>query len=380
MEVANRTGYLAHWGVHFTGDNAGDVVLYDAVQRLFMHFFPGIEFRSLALRKSPKAGLLDSIKQNALGAVVGGGGLIFPVSDDKSVSGWQWNISKTEMNRLSVPLILFGVGVNTFRGQSEFSDAAKEHLQATCEQAAFIGMRNRGSISKMASLLPDIDANKFIFQPCPTTVLSYFSGHELAPRRLNKVPVVGINAALDRAELRFPGPASDTLNEIAIAAKFLRESGVEICVITHSERDDELLTYMRRQGIAFTRKRLERCLPQHVCEFYGQIDLTIGMRGHSQMIPFGCGKAILSVATHDKLGFFLEDIGHPDWCIDARESDLAAKIFKTSRDLIDNLPDVEGEIHAARQNLWNITTQNMIKIGSALNLEIDPKLLQVSRN
>ena len=51
------------------------------------------------------------------------------------------------------------------------------------------------------------------------------------------------------------------------------------------------------------------------------------MRGHSQMIPFGLRKNILSIVSHDKLKWFLEDIDHPEWGVDVRENDFKNKFI-----------------------------------------------------
>ena len=52
----------------------------------------------------------------------------------------------------------------------------------------------------------------------------------------------------------------------------------------------------------------------------GEIDLVIGMRGHSQMIPFGVGCKILTLGTHNKMKYFLDDISSPDLLIDLNEN------------------------------------------------------------
>jgi polysaccharide pyruvyl transferase WcaK-like protein len=362
---ASKPGYMAHFGVHLTGDNAGDVVLYDAVQRLFLKFVDEGRFRTLALREPVEQNLINELNRDARCIVIGGGGLIFPIEASRSRSGWQWNILQSTLETVSIPLILFAIGVNNFRGQQGFGPEALKHLATTCQKSSFIGLRNNGSIQKLQSMLPDLDRSKVFWQPCPTTVINYFTEFpKVAPQ--NRA-TIAVNTAVDQAELRFQGRAHEVLDSVADACGRLAAAGHNVIVVTHAEKDDSVLPFLKRRKAKHTVKRLERCLASEVTDFYAGVDLTLGMRGHAQMIPFGCGNAIVSIKSHDKLGFFLDDIGHPEWGIEALEPDLATRLVALSESIVRDLPTVRQKIAVARQKLWDLTSQNMERIAASLS-------------
>lgn len=362
---AVNSGYIAHFGVHLTGDNAGDVVLYDAVQRLFQSFDSDCLFRSLLLRKEVDSELINTLNENARAVVIGGGGLIFPIDSALTRSGWQWNITQSTLETVQIPLVLFAVGVNSFRGQMGFAPESLHHLYTTGKKASFIGLRNSGSIRKLQAMLPDLDRSKIFWQPCPTTILNFFT--EIPPNMPKSASTIAVNTVIDKAELRFEGRTREVLDSVADACSRLAANGHQIVIVTHAETDDSIIPFLKRRKTKYKVKRLERCLASEVINFYSQVDLTLGMRGHAQMIPFGCGNAILSIKSHDKLGFFLDDIGHPEWGVEALEADLATRLVTLSEHLINDLGTVKQKVSAARQKLWDLTSQNMESIGAILS-------------
>ena len=53
------------------------------------------------------------------------------------------------------------------------------------------------------------------------------------------------------------------------------------------------------------------------------------MRGHSQMIPFGLCKNIISIISHDKMKYFLEDNNLVDYGVDLDEPEVFENLKKT---------------------------------------------------
>ncbi len=357
---SRKAGYLAHFGVHLTGDNSGDVVLYDAVQRIIASHIGEARFRSLPLRRPVSSDLIETLNRNARAIVLGGGGLFFPTDCLKSHSGWQWNIPIRTLEAIRIPLIVYAVGVNNFREQTGFDQRAIEHLTTTCNKADFIGLRNHGSLHKLTQIAPTIQPDKLHWQPCPTTVLSYFT--ELKPRETQDFRTIAVNTAVDKIELRFKGKTDQVMHGIAEACLRLSLSGNRIVVATHAEQDDYILPYLKQKRVNFQVRRLERCLPQEIIDFYSKVDLTLGMRGHAQMIPFGCGNAIVSIKSHDKLGFFLEDIGHTEWGLEALQPDLSERLVELSESILQDLPAVQREIVCAREKLWRVCQENLKSI------------------
>ena len=97
--------------------------------------------------------------------------------------------------------------------------------------------------------------------------------------------------------------------------------------------------------------------------FYAHIDLAVGMRGHAQMIPFGLRRPIMSLISHDKMRYFLEDIEHPEWGVEVDSPSLAQAMEAA----IDRLETARDEVHAiikiAQTKVWEETVANLRDIG-----------------
>ena len=98
------------------------------------------------------------------------------------------------------------------------------------------------------------------------------------------------------------------------------------------------------------------------------MELVMGMRGHAQMIPFGLNCKILSLGSHDKLKWFLEDIEAIDWWIDLRNdtNHISEIILSKSLDIIEKSDQINEYIKIKQNNLYNITMKNMEFINSII--------------
>jgi polysaccharide pyruvyl transferase WcaK-like protein len=83
---------------------------------------------------------------------------------------------------------------------------------------------------------------------------------------------------------------------------------------------------------------------------YRQASLVIGMRGHATMIPFGVGTPVLSIVSHPKMRYFLEDVERTDWGFDVGEADLGARLAERTLDVLAREDDYRADV-ADRQQL-----------------------------
>ena len=104
--------------------------------------------------------------------------------------------------------------------------------------------------------------------------------------------------------------------------------------------------------------------------FYNGVQCVIGMRGHAQMIPFGLNCGIVSLGTHDKMRWFLDDIGAADWYIDltVETSTISDRIFETfKRTQISEREITWTRLLKAQEFLWSVTEENWWEIGKYLS-------------
>lgn len=337
--------------------NAGDTVLSQCVRRTYE-----TSFNTAWSIRSVKDPVDDGVVNNmnaTKAIIVGGGGLFLPDTNANSVSGWQWAISKDCLRNINTPLIGYSIGYNYFPGQTN-SDLFIENLNAFCRKADFIGLRNHGSVKAVKSLLTDELTDKVCYQPCTTTLI----------RKLYALPAktksnrVAINMAFDREQIRFGEDQELILNQVAKFAKTLEEKGYQIVLVYHMQNDKKIIPYMEAIGIHYEQKDLTAAFPKDVYDFYNGIELVAGMRGHAQMIPFGLNCKIISLGTHDKMRWFLEDIDATDWYVDLRTdpATICERMLECFSQIELKSTDVRLRLLDKQTKLWQITYDNMNKI------------------
>ncbi len=358
----NSKFQIAHLGVHGNVGNGGDTLLFAAVRQLFQKEFAPTNFTLFQVRDEVTEKTIEKINQHDA-LVIGGGGLLLADTNTNSRSGWQWACPTELLDKIKVPIIVFAIGYNRFRGQSEFTDVFYKNVCKLVEKSAFFGLRNYGSIEALKQYLPVELHKKLIFQPCPTTLLSYCYPY-IKPKNIEKS--ISVNIAFDRPHLRFGNQENEILGNIAkVLLKFQKE-GWKIKLFNHMGKDKEALAFLNTQGLYPEQVKLFNVAPQTVIEEYSKVSLALGMRGHAQMIPFGLNVPILSLISHDKLGFFLDDIGHPEWGVEIKSPNFKNNLYYKLNFLTNELENTSDKISNAQEKLWKVTQQNLQSIKTSI--------------
>jgi len=350
----------------FSYANAGDVMLPLAVRDSFhvileqpidwqgIRLYAEVDHREIALLNNSDA------------VVIGGGGLFLKDTNRNNKSGWQWACSLDDLDKIKVPLILFAVGYNRFRDQDDFDPIFTKHVNKFIAKSIFFGLRNHGSIENMKRYIEPQYHDKICFQPCPTTILYplYKDLIDDVKSKMDERPFIAFNCAFDRADLRFGQDSDEKLKAVARVAKRL-STDYHIKYYVHCKPDENFLPYLTEAEVNVEVVNLQGS-PELIVTEYSKPSLTIGMRGHAQMIPFGCQTPILSIISHNKVRWFLEDIDHLDWgseiTSDAFEQDLEDK----ARYILENKSKIQEEIVEAQAKLLDITIQNLNYISKKL--------------
>jgi lipopolysaccharide biosynthesis glycosyltransferase len=352
-------GRLAHVAFYMDEQgNAGDKVLPEAVRRCFgagTAQEPGAWQSEHVHRRFDEAALARVNRQRGL--VIGGGGLFIPDTSPNGASAWQWNITDEMMRRIEVPMAVFAVGYNAFEGQEYARTRFTESLVTLVEQAAFFGLRNHGSVARVRALLPARLREKVVFQPCPTTV-----ARQLVPGwrdPLAREETVLVNCAYDRAGLRFGHDYAHFLDQMATAVRDLGEDA-EVRYAAHAVTDETFVHDLRRvHGISLPVLPMYQWPTERILDEYARTRLVLGMRGHAGMIPFGCGTPILSLISHPKLAYFLQDIGRPEWGVSVHERRLAGLLTERARALLARQEETVADVHDRQRVLWKTTEENI---------------------
>ncbi len=324
---------LCHVTCYAVG-NAGDTALSECVRRTFnQELGTPVNWRLETVYQPVDERLIERI--NATQAlIIGGGGLFLPDTNNNSISGWQWACSKESLNEIKVPIVLYSVGYNYFRGQ-EPSELFIDNLNAIIEKSVFVGLRNHGSVEAVKVLLREPLREKVCYQPCTTTLIRRIMP-ELPPKK--ESGKIAFNFAFDRAEKRYGGRQEEILRGIVKSMYLLRDKGYDIYVVAHCVNDLSVLSEIQDRRKIHAVNATAWDLPR-LARFYNEMDVVLGMRGHAQMIPFGVNCHIISLSSHVKMRWFLEDIGAEDWYVE---------LTKDVPSLVDQIVEKFTVIHERR--------------------------------
>lgn len=345
--------------------NAGDTVLSQCVRKTF-HLLGDYGQWDIFKVSSPVTDRVINKMNHTTGIILGGGGLFLPDTNRNLVSGWQWAISKEQIDKITIPLIIYSVGFNYFRGQN-VSELFIDNVNYMIRKASFVGLRNTGSIRAVRNLVEEDLRDKIVYQPCTTTLIRKIYG-KTVPNKVRS-NVIGINMAFDREDIRFGQDREIILQQVAKTVKRIQDRGYCIAYIMHCFDDDKFIPYLKKTGVKFTIYNLTNKFPDKCFEVYNNIDLMIGMRGHAQMIPFGLNCEIITLGTHEKMRWFLEDIHSLDWY-----EELTYKPEEISGRLLDkfiaiheqNQEETQNRLLREQERLWSITQQNWQRISEII--------------
>jgi len=309
---------------HYVGStrNYGDMAIERSMRRLLsLKSRHPLEFRPIQL-KYPIPITEDHVRLiNDTGdmLLVGGGGLLMRGDGFSTQSGWQFNINRKNLHGLEVPLVLYGIGYNRFPGELDFSEEAKEHIFETWEKATLTSVRNRGTQQELKMM--GVEEKTII--PDPAMFLEPYK--IIIPEIHNKF-CVGLNLAGDRIDRRFGGTMKDDLRKLAyeinqflLDLKFRDRESYKVVYIPHVHEYDSHLSYFLKgefhDKFFDLSKELPWLYPEQslnvpiIAGIYAQMDVVVGMRAHSNIIPYGQKVPVIGYGMHDKIRYFSQQVG-----------------------------------------------------------------------
>lgn len=353
---------ILHVGVHENANrNSGDTVLFEMVRQAFNSLGDNnFEWDKRQVWQAVSENDVRHINNEYDAIIIGGGGLLLKDQKgaDASASGWQWNCSLTALKSISVPIIVFAIGYNRFRDQDDFLSVFDEHINTLISQSIFFSVRNHGSIEKLKTHVAPNLISKIKKQSCPTTIISCLNSN-WSNKQNPKVRRVAINAAFDRIELRLGNTKEPSLKKFNSIINLLKEENYDPVIVAHKQDDLQIIEFLDKHNQNIEIFNLTDMAFNDVIDFYTSVCLSIGMRGHSQMIPLGMRIPIFSIITHDKMRYLLEDINQPEWGAEL-SSDSFIDVFDTYlKNLNNNKSQVEDDIDIIVNSLFHETDNNI---------------------
>ena len=346
---------ITHFSVYTTsnyGDNILVISLRDSIEKILNKSYVWVNKHAYNKFYDEDIQIANQTKC----IIIGGGGLFLKDTNANEISGWIFPISISSIEKIKVPLFLIAVGYNRFRNQDEFEPYFKDNINKIAEKCVFIGLRNNGSIRALKNYVEPKYHNKLIYYPCATTLLSKIY---TIPKFNVKQKFIAINCAFDREVMRFGNKKDYILNSIAnVLKKYSKDYKIKF--YRHMESDEKILPYFDNVNLKYEivnfniDTEMDKCL-----QYYSTPELVLAFRGHAQLIPFGCNTPTLSIISHDKLRWFLEDINHLEYGIDVNDEYFEEKLFRKINYMINNREKIILELKEAQEKLYKITLKNI---------------------
>ena len=351
--------------------NFGDVMLPIAVRASLDTAVPGARWSSIHAHQVFDVERARWANEALDAIVVGGGGLFLPDTAPNGNSGWQWNVTDEALRELRIPVVVYTVGYNLFPGQVFHGDRFASSVRLLVEKSELVGLRNHGSVRSVSDVVGHGASSKVEFLPCVTTVygpLTGRAGSQHVPAAADGAPrpIAYLNIAFDREDLRFRGGYEAFVDELASFVDAVSDR-VEVRCLAHTSSDERIAGDLRRRhGVRVRVEALQLMAPDAALDLLERAAVVVGMRGHAGMIPFGVGTPIISIISHDKLRFFLDDIDHPEWGVEADDPQLGRKLTELVTDVVADQPRYRSEVATARQVLSEVVASANARIGAAV--------------
>ncbi|MCL4821089.1 MAG: polysaccharide pyruvyl transferase family protein [Vicinamibacteria bacterium] len=293
--------------------------------------------------------------------LVGGGGLI-EGGPGNYLSGLNFGFDLGLLERARVPWVFYALGANQFRHTRFFHrDRLRRLLSLVEAKGLLFSVRNDGSRERLQRLvgreLPFVHSipDPGLWVPTRQQALP-----EFAPDRPNLL----VQLAGDRPWQRLGGwrgrlrrlAGLDPLAALArTLAALARERGVRLVLCPHLVTDLELVArfvsllpmQVARDAVTLSPVLKGAAGAPDFFERYRRADLVVGMRGHSAICAVGLGTPFVGLATHDKIGGFLADVGLADWSVDLETDPGFDGLRPLLEHLLDDLPAARSRVRSA---------------------------------
>jgi len=258
--------------------------------------------------------------------IVGGGGLIHQLYGD-----WMFHLPDKLVHKVKVPIIIFGIGYNQFRGEPVPSAAILKNLKLLKDHAMGFSVRNDGTQDVLAGFglaVDEIpDPGFFVDGPYPRPDIDG--------------PYVVIQLANDMQEYR--GFQLDEFTaKITQTICAIRKRGYKVVMAPHVKADIDLskrvmaLLEQPEDVVMWDFDTILRDEFNYLgLAYYKHAYCVLGMRGHSQICPIGMGVPVLTLGNHNKHAGLLQKLHlSTDYYVEANDPLMDRKLIEMFDQLV----------------------------------------------
>jgi polysaccharide pyruvyl transferase WcaK-like protein len=303
--------------------NAGDKALIETYKYIIEEKLNGEPIFMVSKRIFDERDLDFINSHDAL--ILGGGGMFIHDSFPNIYSDWLWGVTEEFISKIKIPIFVYSVGYNKFRGQRDFTKQFDRTVTALLENSPAFALRHNGDVRKLKKHIPERLRGKVEMNFCPTLCFNEYNWN-LKSSLTNRKVVFSLSG--DRLGHRH-GDVFKYVEEIKKFKTYLESRGYEVVYFVHLRTDKWILEFIKFDTVV----ELDHSSTEEILREYAKTDYVVSDRGHGQMLGFSVGCKIITPISHDKLKFFLEDIGLEKVGVEESAPNLHQKLIGIFNDL-----------------------------------------------
>lgn len=305
-------------------NNSGDFLIGDATKVRFKEILneDNFEFINLNCRNFNLFNNVSHINNNFDYLIVGAGGLILPDSSSNLNSGWQWNITLENLQKISIPIYVISIGYNLFYNQTidmpyrnnnlkepKLNKIFTDHITCLIKKSKYFSMRHKNDINCLCDVIGESYRDLIKFEFCPT--IAYTKSKNIITSDNKNIAFEIKDDRLWRrvyniGEIKFYSELSKTI-------KTLIDSGFNVSFMSH-DGSNKFYKFLIRNNVKIP--YIDNSIGNETAIYnnYRNIKVLIATAGHSQMIGSAInGLSVISLVTHPKLRNFCDDTNNLDY-------------------------------------------------------------------
>ena len=309
-------------GIHFYAGpqpNSGDFFLgpatkWEAENKLGTK----VEWSDYDVRARLDASTIEWMNTTFDVMVLGGGGLLLPDTNPNMESCWQWPVSSQLIPEIKIPIYVIGLGYNLFYGQkvtmperdSNNENPSREaifrqSLQTLVSHSYHFSMRHRGDIERLLEIIGEEYRKQITFEFCP--VVGYIKKFYRAASKDGKYHAFELKD--DRPFRRYKGTSQNQVYSVLKNyIQSLMDKGEPVAVMSH-DGSSSFHNFLTRHNVSVPLLDNTSMNQENIIDNYRKVKRLYCTAGHSQMTAHALDIDYFSLISHDKLEYFLKDMG-----------------------------------------------------------------------
>jgi len=289
----------------FYGTNTGDNAALYNIRRYIDAEWTDINMQDLANANQSIPQLVNlflDINNKYDMIMVGGAGLIEGGVWNNTPTGWKLPFNKDTLSVISIPIVVFGVGFNFFRGMPKLNEEGKKNLSLLIDKAKVFSVRNDGSYEE---LMDAVTPSKEIYE-----IIDAGGMQEVECPQKDKIEIGCFNPTMNGG-----GPWQSRNIPIDNLLRIIKSHNMQ--AHTHGHKAycpeyDSLDWIINKDEFIHN---LKNDFQKNI-EIYNDVDFIVPMHQHGQLFSFGKNIPYISIASMEKMVKQDKKLGLENYSVD----------------------------------------------------------------